>query len=37
MKVVAVLNSKEGVSGTIYFAEEGDGKLKIYLVYLGVQ
>jgi len=26
VKAVAVLNSSEGVSGTIFFTQEGDGK-----------
>ena len=34
VKAVAVLNSNEGVCGTIYFAEEGDGNQEIYQVSL---
>nr|DAD37922.1 TPA_asm: hypothetical protein HUJ06_008563 [Nelumbo nucifera] len=29
VKAVAVLNSREGVSGTIYFTEEEDGSTKV--------
>jgi Cu-Zn family superoxide dismutase len=29
VKAVAVLNSSEGVSGTIFFTQEGDGKWKL--------
>lgn len=29
MKAVAVLGSSEGVSGTIFFSQEGDGNLVI--------
>lgn len=27
VKAVAVLTGKEGVSGTVYFSQEGDGKV----------
>lgn len=28
VKAVAVLRSSEGVSGTVFFAQEGDGRLQ---------
>ena len=33
-KAVAVLNSSEGVTGTIYFAQEGDGKFWVSVLWL---
>ena len=30
-KAVAVLTGTEGVSGTVYFTQEGDGNLNIYV------
>lgn len=35
VKAVAVLGSNEGVSGTIYFAQEGDGNVEVVCLSTG--
>ena len=32
VKGVAVLSSSEGVSGTVFFNQEGDGNFEVYVI-----